>query len=132
MATEKVVNYTPEMTEELVAAYLENPTLETVEEFAEKYGKTVKSIVAKLVAEKVYKAKATETAGKRAVTKAELVAGIAKLAGADLELMGSLEKATSPALKRVLGAMVTLAESVVAERAKVAKLEVKASEASGD
>ena len=37
--TEKTVNYTPEQTTELVAAYVANATEATVATFAEKFGK---------------------------------------------------------------------------------------------
>ena len=55
--TEKTVNYTPEQTAELVTAYQAAPTAETVSAFAEKLGKTTRSIVAKLSREGVYKKK---------------------------------------------------------------------------
>ena len=57
----KTVNYTDAQTEELVAAYVANPTETTVMTFAERFAKTQKSIVAKLVREKVYIKKAYET-----------------------------------------------------------------------
>ncbi len=105
MATEKTVNYTEEMTKELVAAYVTAPTDETVKAFAEKFGRTVRSIVAKLSREGVYKAKAKETAGKREMLKAEMVEEIAKALGVNSEKVESLEKATGPALKLVLAAL---------------------------
>ena len=54
-AKEKTVNYTPEQTAELVAAYVADSTEATVSAFAEKLGKTTRSIVAKLSREGVYK-----------------------------------------------------------------------------
>ena len=104
MATEKIANYTAEMTAELTAAYVANPTEDTVKAFAEKFGKNTKSIVAKLVKEQVYVSKAKE-AGKRAMLKAEMVTEIAKLTGANEEVLESLEKATGPALMVVLKAL---------------------------
>jgi putative heme iron utilization protein len=104
MATEKIANYTAEMTAELTAAYVAEPTEVTVKAFAEKFGKNAKSIVAKLVKEGVYVSKAKE-AGKRAMLKAEMVAEIAKLVGKPEEVLESLEKATSPALMAVLTAL---------------------------
>lgn len=102
--TEKVANYSPEVTEALVKAYVEAPTHETVVALAEKFGKSVNSIVAKLAREGVYKAKAKE-AGKREMLKAEMVAEISKEIGVAEETLESLEKATGPALMAVLRAL---------------------------
>lgn len=104
MATEKVLNYTPEQTAMLVEAYTASPTSETVKALAEKLGKTVQSVVAKLAKEKVYVAKAkAET--KRVMLKAEMVAELAKLTGKTEEQLESLEKATGPALMAILEAL---------------------------
>lgn len=54
-AKTKVVNYSPAQESELVDAYKANPTKSTVEGFAEKFGKSVRSITAKLVRSGVYK-----------------------------------------------------------------------------
>lgn len=97
----KTVNFTTEQTTELVAAYTDNPTQDTVTDFAEKFGKSVASIRAKLAKEGVYVAK-TKEASKRTATKAELVEQIAKLVCAEVEQVESLEKATLPALTMVL------------------------------
>lgn len=107
MATEKIVNYTAEQTAELVAAYTADPTKATIETLATKLGKSVRSIVAKLAREGVYKSEAKETAGKRALTKAEIVARIAAVIGKTEEQLESLEKATAPALNAVLFALET-------------------------
>ena len=45
---EKVVNYTDEQAAALLAGYKANPSRETVDAFASKFGKTAKSIIAKL------------------------------------------------------------------------------------
>lgn len=107
MATEKVLNYTPEQTAELVAAYVAAPTEATVKAMAEKLGKTAKSVIAKLAREGVYHAK-TREAGKRDMLKSEMVAEIAKLVNRSDEQVESLEKATGPALKAVLDTLVVL------------------------
>ena len=102
MAT--VANYTAEATAEIVAAYVASPTKETVAALAEKFGKSTKSIVAKLSRENVY-VPAAKAASAKGATKAELVAeiaGLAELPVADLE---SLEKATAGALKALRDAM---------------------------
>jgi len=48
-------NYTEEMTREMVGAYLDRPTPETVELLAEKYERSKKSIIGKLSREGVYR-----------------------------------------------------------------------------
>ncbi len=70
-------NYTEDMVAEMTAAYQANPTRETVEELASKFGKTVRSIIAKLSREGVYVAQPRVTkSGEPVVRKAELVAQI--------------------------------------------------------
>lgn len=103
-ATVKVPNYTEAQVTELVNAYVESPTKATVEAFAVKFGKTARSIVAKLAKENVYVSKAKE-AGKREMLKAEMVSKIAELIGKTDEQLESLEKATGPALMAVLHAL---------------------------
>lgn len=122
MATEKIANYTVEMTSELVEAYKAEPTEGTVKAFAEKFGKNAKSIVAKLVKEGVYVSKAKE-AGKRAMLKAEMVAEIATLVGKSEEALESLEKATGPALMAVRAALISMAVTIVEMKAEKAKAE---------
>lgn len=100
-ATVKVPNYTEAQVTELVEAYKASPTKATVEAFATKFGKTARSIVAKLAKENVYVSKAKEV-GKREMLKAEMVTRIAILVGKNDEQMESLEKATGPALMAVL------------------------------
>lgn len=101
MATAKTVNYTPEMTTTVVEGYKAG---ETVEALAEKVGRTVRSVIAKLSKEGVY-ASAEKAAGKRAMLKSEMVAAIAAEIGASEEALESLEKATGPALMAVLKAL---------------------------
>lgn len=100
--TEKTVNYSPEATVKLVAGY----TVEgkTVEALAAEFGKTARSVIAKLAKEGVYKAK-EKTNGKREMLKAEMVAEISKEIGVSEEVLESLEKATGPALMAVLRAL---------------------------
>lgn len=102
----KVVNYTPEMTAELVAAYSANPTRETVAEFATKFGKTTKSIVAKLSREKVYvKPAAVSKDGEPVAKKDALVERIAEAMDVPSEKLEGLEKAPKLVLKMVLAAL---------------------------
>lgn len=67
----KQVNYTPEMTQDLVARYTAGMPVDMI---ARELGKTVRSVVAKLVREGVYQAK-TKTASSR-MTKEDLVSRI--------------------------------------------------------
>jgi hypothetical protein len=122
MATEKIVNYTEAQTKEIVDTYVNAPVKATVEALAVKFGKSTKSIVAKLAREKVYQTEA-KASGSKSVTKAELVADIAKLAGNSPEVLESLEKATAPALRAVLYAMVDMFNQVVQARADKLKAE---------
>ena len=84
------MNYTEAQVAEMCEAYVASPTEATVSALAEKFGKTVKSVVAKLAREGVYKAKGKE-AGKRVALKAEMVAEIATLLGRTEEQLESLE-----------------------------------------
>lgn len=101
MATEKIVSYSAEQTAELVARYKAGETVETI---AASIGKSVRSVIAKLSRESVYKAKTKATAGAR-VTKATMIAAIAAKVGSTEESLESLEKATSEALAIVLKAL---------------------------
>lgn len=103
MATTKVVNYTAEQTESLINRF---NTGESVESLAEAFGKTTRSIVAKLSREGVYVAKA-KTKGEARVKKEALVAQIANVVGVSEEEVGSLEKATASALALVLNALLS-------------------------
>jgi molybdopterin converting factor small subunit len=99
--TVKVANYSTEATASLVAGYAAG---KTVEALATELGKTVRSVIAKLSKEGVYKAKA-KAEGKREMLKAEMVAEISKEIGVSEEVLESLEKATGPALMAVLKAL---------------------------
>ena len=98
---EKNVNYTPEMTATAVADYKAGVPVEAI---AAKLGKNARSIVAKLSREGVYVPKA-KTDKATHVKKAELIARIAELTGADELALDSLEKATSVALNIVVEAL---------------------------
>jgi hypothetical protein len=106
MANAKTVNYTPEMTVEMVATYSANPSQETVVLLAEKFGKTVRSVVAKLSREKVYVAKTYETKkGEKPVKKdsmADAIGSILRLTEAETD---SLAKANKTALAKVFAAL---------------------------
>ena len=92
----KVENYTAEVTAKMVEAYKAG---ETVEAIAVAVGKSVRSVVAKLSREGVYKAKAKAEGKGKGVTKADLVAKIAEKFGVEATKLESLEKATKEALE---------------------------------
>lgn len=91
---EKIVNYTPEQTAEIVNAYKAG---QTVEQISALVGKSVRSVVAKLSREGVYKPKAK--AASTRVTKAQLISTLAERYGVDPKLLASLEKASLEALE---------------------------------
>ena len=101
MTAVKVVNYTAEQTAEIVTRFNAG---ETTEALATAFGKSTRSIVAKLSREGVYKAKSKAKAEVR-IKKDALVAKIAEFIGADQEKLDSLEKATAEALTLVLNAL---------------------------
>jgi len=120
---EKTVNYTPEQTVEMLAAYTAAPTAETVTALAEKLGKTTRSIIAKLSREGVYKKKEyTTKKGEKPVKKDNLANQLGAICGLSEAEVDSLEKANKTALVKILGFMSNLAEfstSCVSEAAKV-------------
>jgi len=100
------MSYTKEITKEIVETYNETPTMETVDQLAEKFDKSVKSIIGKLSREGVYRREVyTTKTGEKPVTKLELVAEIA--AGLDIEdfYFTGLEKAPKMALKAIKDAI---------------------------
>jgi len=106
MAATKTVNYTAEQTAELVSAYVSAPTQETVAMFAEKLGKSVRSVVAKLSREGVYQAKTyVAKTGEKPVKKdsmADAIGAVLKLNEAEIE---SLTKANKTALAKIFSAL---------------------------
>ena len=112
VAAEKTVNYTDAQTTELVAAY--NAVRETshderqavVVQFAEKFGKTARSIVAKLSREKVYVPKEyVSKTGEKPVKKdahADAIGAVLKLSENEIE---SLTKANKTALEKIWKAL---------------------------
>lgn len=103
MATEKTVNYTAEQTAAIVADYTAGVS---TAEIAEKMGKTVRSIVAKLSREGVYKKKEyTTKTGEKVIKKdahADAIGAILKMTEAEIE---SLTKANKTALVKIFTAL---------------------------
>jgi hypothetical protein len=99
----KALNYTPEQTLAMVADYQNGVS---VEQIAETLGKTVRSVVAKLSREKVYKAKEyISKTGEKPVKKdvhADAIGAILRLNENDIE---SLTKANKNALKAIFDAL---------------------------
>ncbi len=88
------INYTQEQTVQLVNEFKAGATLEAL---AEQFGKSVKSIVAKLSREGVYKAKVPAKA--KRITKATLIARIAEALAVEGQVFSTLEKASYEALE---------------------------------
>ena len=93
--TEKAQNYTPEQTAEIIGLYTTGSTVEVI---AEQFGKSVRSIVAKLSREGVYVPKAA-TKGQSRVTKADLINQLAAKFDIEATEIASLEKASLAALE---------------------------------
>lgn len=97
--TAKTVNYTPEQTTKMVADYQAGVT---VDQIAEALGKSVRSIVAKLSREGVYRKKTYTTKTGEAVVKkdawADYIGQALSLTEADTE---SLTKANKTALAKI-------------------------------
>lgn len=92
-------NYTDAMVSELVAAYEDAPTRATVDEFADKFNKPARSIIAKLVREGVYKAVARATKqGTPVIRKSELVEQIEGSLGNSFPSLVKASKADLQAL----------------------------------
>ena len=100
---EKIVNYTPEQTVQMVADYQSGITVETI---AESMGKTVRSVIAKLSREGVYQKKAyVSKTGEKPVKKdtvADAIGAILRLTESEIE---SLAKANKSALQKVFNAL---------------------------
>lgn len=70
-------NYTDEMVAQMTDQYVANPTRETVDGLAKQFGKTTRSIIAKLSREGVYVAQPRTTkTGEPVVSKAQFVTAI--------------------------------------------------------
>lgn len=77
MAETKAKNYTDEMVAEMHKLYTAEPTRDTVEKLAKNFGKSVRSVIAKLSREGIYVSQPRVTkSGEPVVRKSELVAQI--------------------------------------------------------
>ena len=110
------VNYTAEATATIVAAYKANPTKETVAEMATMFGKTPRSVIAKLSREGVYKAaEYVSKTGEKPETKETKVGNIALFLGVPAEKLAGLESATKATLDLIVAA---LRKAALADAAK--------------
>lgn len=100
---EKTLNYTPEQTAQLVADYNAGTSVEAL---AVTFGKSVRSIVAKLSREGVYKKKEYKTKTGEAVVKKDAHAdAIGMILGLPENDVDSLTKANKAALKAIFEAL---------------------------
>jgi len=98
-ATTKKVNYTAEQTAELKALFAAG---KNVDELATKFGKSTRSIIAKLSREGVLKAKEyVSKAGEKPITKEAFVKQIAEKLGVEMDKLNGLEKTNKAALKLI-------------------------------
>lgn len=103
--SEKVVNYTVEQTESLKADYLAGATVESI---AITMGKSVRSVVAKLSREGVYKPKQyVGKTGEKPVKKDTVADSIGLVLNMTESEVESLTKANKTALNKIFAALAT-------------------------
>ena len=96
------MSYTEQITKEMIEAYEDNPTRETVERLAETYDKSIKSIIGKLSREGVYRREVYKSkTGETPITKTEIVANIAGYLGIEPETLAGLEKSPKTVLRKL-------------------------------
>lgn len=97
-------NYSTEMEEMIKEAYTQNPTRETVNELAQRIGRTPRSVIAKLSSLGVYQKqqRGLNKRGEPVVKKAEFVAQLEDALGVELP---SAEKMSKADLKRLVEAV---------------------------
>lgn len=99
----KQVNYTPEMTAKALSEYASGASVEAI---AEMLGRNVKSIIAKLTREGVYKKKEyVSKTGEKPVKKdatADAIGAVLEMTEAEIE---SLTKANKTALVKIFNAL---------------------------
>jgi len=96
------MNYTKDQTEYMIEKYKTNPSRDTVEELADAFSKSIKSIIGKLSREGVYRREVYRTkTGENPVTKVEIVSNIADALGIEIDNLAGLEKAPKATLKAI-------------------------------
>lgn len=102
----KTPNYTPEQTAEMLTTYDPARSEETIKALAEKLGKSVRSVVAKLSREGVYQKKEYKTkTGEKVVKKNEHADAIGALLQLSENDADSLTKCNKTALKAIFEAL---------------------------
>ena len=102
MATAK--NYTDEMVSQMKNDYTANPTRETVDTLAKEFGKTTRSIIAKLSREGIYQAQPRTTkTGAPVISKTQYVSAINAHFGIELPTLVKAGKQDLASLAEVLG-----------------------------
>ena len=105
-------NYTEQQTEAMVAAYMLEPTRETVDKLAEGLGRSTKSIIGKLSREGVYRREVyVSKTGESPITKVEIVSNIAESLGIGTETLAGLEKSPKAALRSLEKAVAGLQQA---------------------
>ena len=100
------MNYSKEITEQLVKAYINAPTRDTVRKLAEAHGKSEKSVIGKLSKEGVYiRSVYTTKTGEKPVTKSEIVVELAEKLEVEYSELVGLEKSPKQSLKVLLEAI---------------------------
>ena len=116
MATVAKTAYTAEQTAEMLAAYKASPMPETVEKLAVQLGKTVKSVVAKLSREGIYKRKEyISKTGAAPVKKDALADELAEKFGLTESEADSLTKANKTALQKILNVFKATEQVILVE-----------------
>ena len=93
-------NYTEQETHMMVNEYLDNPCPATVEELAERLGRSKKSIIGKLSREGVYRREVyVSKTGESPITKVEIVSNIAENLGLESAALAGLEKSPKASLR---------------------------------
>jgi len=93
MTAKASANYTQEMVDTISSDYSANPTRATVDALAEKFGKTPRSIIAKLSALGIYvKVERVTKRGEPVVRKDELVAQVQKSLGFEVPSLAKMTK----------------------------------------
>ena len=95
-------NYTEQQTDAMVAAYMLEPTRETVDKLAEELGRSTKSIIGKLSREGVYRREVyVSKTGESPITKVEIVNNICEDLGIEVAALAGLEKSPKTALRNL-------------------------------
>jgi hypothetical protein len=107
----KEVNYTPEQTAQLLAGYAQRldageAVKQAVEALSVQFGKTTRSIVAKLSREGVYSKQGYVTkTGEAVFSKEAMVSEIARVIGCDITFLDGLDKANKETLRVLLAGL---------------------------